>query len=163
MRGRKPKPTALHQMLGTFRPARHAARAGEPVAVGRLEDPPEWLTESQKSGWRYALEHAPAGVLGKIDKAVLSVWVVAEDMHRQAVLKVGENLVIRSPVKGEAIQNPYLAICNKQALIMLKCASELGFSPASRPRFAGQGAPGEPDSEYGRLGTPDGQPATRTN
>lgn len=149
-------------MLGTYRPARHGARAGEPVAVGALEDPPEWLTESQKKGWRYALEHAPAGVLARIDRAVLCVWVVAEDLHRQAVLKVADNLIVKSPRAGEPIQNPYLAVVNKQAQIMLKAASELGFSPASRPRFA-KGGGVDPGNEYAGLGAPDGESATRPN
>lgn len=155
MRGRKPKPTALHKIEGTLRKARHADREGEPVAVGKLDEPPAWLTETQKVGWAYALEHAPAGVLARIDRAVLSIWVIAEDLHRQAAEKCGSNLIIKSPIKGEAMQNPYLAVLNKQALIMLKAAGELGFSPASRPRFKGGGA-GDGSEEYGNLGSPDG-------
>lgn len=162
MRGRKPKPTAVHNLEGTVPRGRLAVRTDEPVAVGTLDDPPEWLTDSQKAGWRYALEHAPAGVLARIDRAVLTVWVVAEDIHRTAVLQVGSNLIIRSPIKGEPIQNPYLAVVNKQAMIMIRAASELGFSPAARPRF-GQGGQVDPANEYGALGAPDGQPATRPN
>jgi phage terminase small subunit len=32
------------------------------------------------------------------------------------------------------VQSPYLSILNKQAMIMLKAASEMGFTPASRSR-----------------------------
>lgn len=162
MRGRKPKPTAVHQLEGTVPRGRLSVRTDEPVAVGTLADPPAWLTESQKEGWTFALKHAPAGVLARIDRALLTLWVVAEDFHRTAVLQVGANLVIRSPIKGEPIQNPYLAIVNKQAMIMIRAASELGFSPAARPRF-GKGGQIDPANEYGNLGDPDGQPATRPN
>jgi P27 family predicted phage terminase small subunit len=142
VRGRKPKPTALHNLQGTLRPARHAARAAEPQVVGKLKEAPDWFSPSQRQAWDYALEHAPAGVLGRIDRGVLTVWVVAEDLHRQAVEKVAVGgLIVRSPQKGEPIQNPYLPVVNKQAMIMLKAAAELGFSPAARPRVsASEGA-----------------------
>lgn len=162
MRGRKPKPTAVHQLEGTTPRGRLSVRTDEPVAVGTLTDAPDWLTESQKEGWRFALLHAPAGVLARIDRAMLTLWVVAEDLHRTAVLQVGSNLIIRSPIKGEPIQNPYLAIVNKQAMIMIRAASELGFSPAARPRF-GKGGERDPDNEYGSLGDPDGESAARPN
>lgn len=156
MQGRKPLPTVTHKLAGTLRPGRHAARAEEPVAPGVLEEPPAWFTDGQKEGWRYALANAPAGVLGLIDRSVLAVWVVAEDLHRQAVEKInapGGGLIVRSPSKGEPMQNPYLAIVNKQAQILIKAASELGFSPASRPRLVK--APTGGEDEYGDLGDPD--------
>lgn len=159
MRGRKPKPTALHRLAGTFRPVDHAAREGEPVAIGELEEPPPWFTQSQREGWAYAITHAPPGLLARIDRAVLTVWVISEDIYRDAVLKLGGNTIIRSPVKGEPIQNPYLAVVNKQAMIMLRAAGELGFSPAARPRLAPGGGANDPANEYAALGSPDAAPA----
>ena len=32
------------------------------------------------------------------------------------------------------IQSPYISIINKQASLMIKAASEMGFTPASRSR-----------------------------
>jgi hypothetical protein len=44
----------------------------------------------------------------------------------------------------EPTQSPYLPVINRQALIMLKAASERGFTPVSRPRIFRSGpAPGE--------------------
>ena len=69
MRGRKPKPTALHDLHGTFRATRHKAREAEPKAVGDLlSEPPDWMTDGQQAGWRYAVENAPKGVLRRIDR-----------------------------------------------------------------------------------------------
>ena len=48
------------------------------------------------------------------------------------------------------MQNPYLAILNKQATVMLKAASELGFTPASRPRIRVYPTPGG-DNPFTRL------------
>jgi P27 family predicted phage terminase small subunit len=37
---------------------------------------------------------------------------------------------------GFPIQSPYLAIANRQAEIMMRIASEFGFTPASRSRIS---------------------------
>ena len=52
------------------------------------------------------------------------------------------NLIVKAP-PGAPIQNPYLPIVNRQALVMLKAASELGFTPAARPRIVVSGKPGD--------------------
>lgn len=140
MRGRKPKPTVLKELHGN--PGRRPLPKGEPIAQGALMEPPAWLSEDAKEGWRYALKHAPAGLLRKIDAGVLAVWVVAESLHRQATQKqdaIG-GLVYKPKGSEVHLQSPYLAIINKQAMILLKAASELGFSPVARPRITGEEA-----------------------
>ena len=37
---------------------------------------------------------------------------------------------------GYPVQSPYLAIANRQAEIMMRIASEFGFTPASRSRIS---------------------------
>jgi phage terminase small subunit len=34
---------------------------------------------------------------------------------------------------GNAVNNPYLGIVNRQAFIMIRTAGELGFTPSARP------------------------------
>lgn len=140
MRGRKPKPTVLKQLHGN--PGKRALPKHEPVAQGILQEPPSWLPENAKAGWRYAMQHAPAGLLRKIDAGVLAVWVVAESLHRDATEKqIALGGLVYKPKGSEVhLQSPYLAIINKQAMIMLKAASELGFSPVARPRITGEEA-----------------------
>ena len=105
------------------------------MPVGDLYEAPEWLSESQVAGWRYAIDHSPAGLLKRLDRSALTVWVIAEDLHRQATIAVGKfGLIAKSPDKGLPMQNPYLPIINRQAQIMLKAAAELGFTPSSRSR-----------------------------
>lgn len=133
MRGRKPKPTVLKLIDGN--PGKTKINKNEPIPVGDLKDAPDWFSDEQKAAWDYAIDHAPKGLLKKIDKSALMAWVIAEDLFRQAVLKVNQmNLIIKSPVKGDPMQNPYLPIVNKQAVNMLKAAAELGFTPSSRSR-----------------------------
>jgi P27 family predicted phage terminase small subunit len=144
MRGRKPIPTELHKLRETHNPTRHGRdRMGEPIAEGRLPDaPPSWMTESQQEGWAYAMAHAPRGLLKPIDRGMLTLWVEAEERHRtaammQAQLDQGTKLPPLTKTKdGTAVPSPYLGIMTRAAMVMIKAASELGFSPASRPRLA---------------------------
>ena len=143
MRGRKPKPTALHKLHGTLNATRHADRASEPAIDGDLlVDPPDWLTAQQQAGWRYAIAHAPRGILKKIDLTVLAIWVEAEDRHRtaammQARLDAETKLPLLTKTKdGGVAISPYVRIMTGASLVLMKAASELGFSPASRPRLA---------------------------
>ena len=42
-------------------------------------------------------------------------------------------MMIKSPTENP-VQSPYMAVMNRQAEIMLRIASEFGFTPASRGR-----------------------------
>lgn len=150
MRGRKPTPTHLKVLRGN--PGKRAINHREPKPDGDLFEAPEWMTDSQRAGWAYAIANAPPHLLKRLDRSVLVVWVVAEDMHRDASCAVAKyGLITKSPVKGDPMQNPYLAIINKQASIMLKAASELGFSPSSRSRVQIGGAADDQDNPYAAL------------
>ena len=136
MKGRKPKPTVLANLHGRTNHGRKKP-VNEPIPVGNLDDPPEWLTEDQKAGWRYAMDHAPAGLLRHIDRGILVVWVVAEGYHREAVVRQQKlGLLVKTPNTQQAVQSPYLPIINRQGMMMMKAAAELGFSPAARPRIS---------------------------
>jgi P27 family predicted phage terminase small subunit len=133
VRGRKPMPTHMKELMGN--PGKRAINRNEPKPVGELYAAPEWMSDSQREGWAYAVTNAPKGLLKLLDRSILAVWVVAEDLHRQAAEKIAQfGLLTKSPNAGLPLQSPYLAILNKQAQIMLKAAAELGFSPSSRSR-----------------------------
>jgi P27 family predicted phage terminase small subunit len=133
MRGRKPTPTHLKRLAGN--PGKRPLNSQEPVPDGNLHAAPGWMSEGQREGWAYAITHSPHGLLKKLDRSILAIWVVAEDLHREAAEKIGQyGLLTKSPNAGLPLQSPYLAILNKQAQIMLKAAAELGFTPSSRSR-----------------------------
>ena len=144
MPGPPRKPTALKIVEGN--PGKRPLNKKEPKPRGNLYDPPEWLTETQRTGWEYAIESAPYGLLKRVDRSTLTAWVVAEDLHRQAAEKLNNGALLIKTTNGNAIQSPYLAIVNRQAMIMLKAASEMGFTPASRSRVEVEG---EDDGEEG--------------
>jgi P27 family predicted phage terminase small subunit len=144
MRGRKPKPTELHKRHGTIHATKHKAQlAAEPIPVTEIGlSAPDWMTESQKAGWRYIIENAPPGLLKACDFGTLVTFVEAEDRHRNAIValaKQDENsthpMVVETK-SGNLIQSPYVGIINRAAMLMIRAASELGFSPAARPRLA---------------------------
>lgn len=134
MRGRKPKPTVLKLVSGSKNIRKDIE--SEPMPEGDLHAPPESMTEKQKAIWRHAIENAPAGLLRTLDSPLLSIWVIASDMHYEAMLQVQKfGMVVKSPKQGIPVQSPYLPIINRQAEIMLRAASELGFTPTSRSRI----------------------------
>lgn len=133
MRGRKPKPTWLRVVAGN--PGRRPLNDAEPIPVGDLVEPPEWLTDGQKEIWRGAIAAAPLGLLKILDGSVLVAWVIASSLHRDAAEKVAQyGAVIKAPHSGIPMQSPYMAILNKQHSNMCRAAAELGFTPSSRSR-----------------------------
>lgn len=140
MAGRKRKPTHLHIVEGTLNVTRHRARNAEPVPAGDLRDPPAWMDAAQQKTWRYAIQHAPLGLLKSLDSSVLATWTVACCIHQQAVeqiAKLGFNgLLYKVPSTGTLVQSPLIGVANRQAAIMIKAASELGFTPTSRAKVS---------------------------
>ena len=133
MRGRRPKPTHLKLVTGTLR--KHRQPNAEPRPEGDLLHCPDWFTESQRQGWTYAIASAPRGLLKRIDRGLLVVYVVAEDEVYHCSLKISEvGLVVVSKQRG-AVTNPFVRIRRMAMLTMLRAAAELGFTPASRSRI----------------------------
>ena len=135
MRGRKPKPTALHELHGNPSELPKAALAARRAVDGKQWpgelEPPADLTEPQCDIWVDAVASAPPGILRRIDAGALRVWVIASDLHRQARQELASGGLL---VDGK--QSVYLLILNRQAAIILRAAEQLGFTPVSRPRLA---------------------------
>jgi P27 family predicted phage terminase small subunit len=134
MAGRKPLPNTVKKIKGTLQKCRVNLR--EPQPQGDLVEPPLYMTDGAKNAWRYAIESAPQHLLRRLDMSVLEVWACAADLYRQAQTGLAKTgLLIKAPNTGVPMQSPYLAIANKQAQIMTKAATEMGFTPASRSRI----------------------------
>lgn len=132
--GRKRKPTRLKVIEG--RSYGLSGRSGEPMPEGNLRDAPDYFNERQRDIWNYAIEHAPNGLLKKLDQAMLTAWCVAQFHHERATTALNNGPTIIKTANGTAIQSPWLGILNRQAIIMRSLVSELGFSPASRARIS---------------------------
>lgn len=159
MPGRRPKPTALHRLQGTFNATKHGRdRAGEPKPEGDLYAAPAGLTSAQRANWRYAIHHAPPHLLKKLDRGILKIWVISEDRldtanRMQALLD--ENNKLKLLIEGPLglLPSPYEDIIDRAAKRMFRAAADLGFSPAARPRIA------VPELEAATvIGSPDDNP-----
>jgi P27 family predicted phage terminase small subunit len=140
----------LHELHG--RPGKRKAPKGEPIAGGNLFDPPGWLTAEQADEWLYIVDNAVPGLLTSVDRANLTAYVVAACLHRRATreLNKARSMFVSVGKNGAKQQHPALQVINRQALIMLKAAAEMGFTPSSRTRVA----------RDGEVAPPNGKPAT---
>jgi phage terminase, small subunit, putative, P27 family len=134
MRGRKPKPSYLRALDGNAGRRPENPDEPQPKEPLKADEPPPWMDGPQAAAWRYAMEHAPAGMLRSLDQSVLAAWVVAQVLHADAATRVQKLGSILRSKEGQPYHNPWMAVMNKQAMIMMKAAAELGFTPSSRSR-----------------------------
>jgi P27 family predicted phage terminase small subunit len=93
------------------------------------------MSDGAKAVWKSAIDSVSPDRLNELDRAALGAWATACDLYRQAQIGLDETgLVVKAPVTGTLVQSPYLAILNKQVSIIVRTATQLGFTPASRAR-----------------------------
>jgi P27 family predicted phage terminase small subunit len=100
-----------------------------------LECPPELGPVARQEWDRIVGELTSLGVLSSFDRGPLAAYCTAYALWLEATEAVQKyGAMIKSP-NGYPTQSPYLSTVNRQAEIMLRIASEFGFSPASRSRI----------------------------
>lgn len=132
--GRPAKPTDLKKLEGNL--GKRKLPENEPKPAGNLSAPPSYLGAEEKKEWKFLIKNAPFGLLKHLDTAVLEIFVIARIQHRIAVRELaseGQNIETSN---GNIIQNPRVGVMNRQAEIMLKAASQMGFTPASRSKVS---------------------------
>lgn len=175
MAGRRPFPTALHEIRGDpgdrGKQALVERKAFEPTTELDTLAPPSDLSPNQRELWVESIQHAPPGVLRRIDAQVLKAWVIACDTHSRAAVQVSQGgLLHRIRVRNQPknwpegkeeppehfqfVQNPYVKVMNQQALLMFRGADQLGFSPTSRPKLYVAGAAAAMAGEALTMGRP---------
>jgi len=154
MRGRKPKPTHLKAITGN--PGKRPLNAHEPAPEIQIPDCPEQLGPLAQKEWnRLVGDLAKLRLITALDRAALAAYCGAYALWAEAteaIQKYGS--MVKSPT-GFPMQSPYVAIANRQAEMMMRIASEFGFTPASRSRIA---APAKGNDEptlfdFGRANT----------
>jgi P27 family predicted phage terminase small subunit len=133
MPGRKPTPTQLKVIKGTTRKDRMNPR--EPVVSGDLVEAPAHFNADQKEIWDYAIKNAPAGLLKRLDLSILETWVTAMWIFRDTQKDVQSEGLMVEGINGNPIANPKIGIMTRQSQIIMKAASEMGFTPSSRSRI----------------------------
>jgi P27 family predicted phage terminase small subunit len=142
MRGRKPKPTRLKVLAGN--PGKRPLNADEPRPEPAIPDCPSELSDAAQREWvRLVGELGKLRVLTRLDRAPLAAYCGAYALRAEATEAIGKfGVMIKSP-NGFPVQSPYLSIANRQTEIMMRIASEFGFTPASRGRLSAP-SPAEP-------------------
>ena len=143
MRGRKPKPTRLKIITGN--PGKHPLNRDEPRPDPGIPDCPVELGRAARAEWdRLAGDLGKLRILTHLDRAVLAAYCGAYALWAEATAAIQTyGSMVKSP-SGYPMQSPYISIANRQAEIMMRIASEFGFTPASRGRIATP-TKGEPD------------------
>src|SRR4051812_15458725 len=144
MRGRRPKPTRMKVLTGN--PGKRPLNPNEPKPEIAVPDCPTELGPIARKEWdRLIGELSGLRILTSLDRAALAAYCGAYALWAEATEAIQKyGAMIKSP-QGFPIQSPYLAIANRQAEIMLRIASEFGFTPASRSRIS---APMEDRPEF---------------
>ena len=135
MRGRKPKPTHLKAITGN--PGKRPLNVQEPTPQPEIPECPEQLGPLGQKEWsRLVGDLAKLRLITSLDRAALAAYCGAYALWAEAteaIQKYGS--MVKSPT-GFPMQSPYVSIANRQAEIMMRIASEFGFTPASRGRIS---------------------------
>jgi P27 family predicted phage terminase small subunit len=128
MRGRRPKPTRLKVLTGN--PGKRPLNSTEPRPEASVPSCPDELGETARREWnRLVGELASLKLLTNFDRAALAAYCGAYALwaeSTEAIQKYG--VMIKSP-SGYPVQSPYVSVANRQAEIMMRIASEFGFTP----------------------------------
>jgi P27 family predicted phage terminase small subunit len=96
--------------------------------------PPDYLTDSAKGIWVFALSQAPEGMLSTLDFGVFSQWVVVYDQFLTITAGIKRDGTLQETADGELIPSPLLAKLQSTVNLLRGLQSDLGFTPASRSR-----------------------------
>ncbi len=134
MRGRRPKPTRMKVLTGN--PGKRPLNKYEPRPNPAVPDcPPELGPAAQREWVRLVGELSSLNMVTKLDRAALATYCGAYALWAEATEAIQKfGAMVKSPT-GYPMQSPYISIANRQAEIMMRIASEFGFTPASRSRI----------------------------
>jgi P27 family predicted phage terminase small subunit len=140
MRGRRPKPTRLKLLTGN--PGKRPLNESEPMPEVAIPECPPELGEVARREWnRLVGELAALQLLTNLDRAALAAYCGAYAMWAEATEAIQKfGTMVKSP-SGYPVQSPYVSIANRQTEIMIRIASEFGFTPASRSRLSTPSTP----------------------
>lgn len=131
-------------------PGKRALNQAEPKPPVVLPEPPEHLSDEEKSKWEAVVrELHPLGLVTTIDKDALAMYCVIFVRWMKAEKMVREKGEIIKTAAGNIIQNPYLAIANRALDQLNKLGGEFGMTPSSRSRVKADIT--DPDQELERM------------
>lgn len=148
MAGRPRKPTALKKLQGTLQKCR--TNPDEPIPQIDLKSivAPDYLTDSAKEIWTFALQAAPEGMLSSLDFGIFAQWVVCFDQFIQLSDCIKEQGTFTKDGDGNIKVSDILHHITKTAAILRGLENELGFTPASRSKVVSFGKKNEKKNKF---------------
>ena len=130
-RGRKGKPTKIKILEGA---QKCRINLREPKFKILSNAPPDFMDEVAKKEWNRLWPEIKS-YIKTVDKASLAAYCVAFSQWLKADKYIcdAKKLAIRTP-NGLIQQSPFVAMARNWMALMVKIASELGFTPASRSK-----------------------------
>lgn len=136
MGGRPRKPTAVKKLQGTLQKCRTNELEPQPQIDLKSVLAPEYLTDSAKEIWTFALMQAPEGMLSTLDFSIFAEWVVLFDQFVKLSAGLKEQGTFTVDGEGNQQVNGVIHHITKVATLLRGLENELGFTPASRSKVS---------------------------
>lgn len=150
MAGRKPKPTKLKVLQGTFRTDR--ANKNEPMPDPCIPEAPDHLSKEALIEWgRITNELKKLGLITNIDMVALAMYCQCWGRVIRYEKIVAEKGELYKTASGHIQISPAMCVLNKSMEQSHKFLTEFGLSPSSRTKVtaANQQKIDDPWAEYG--------------
>lgn len=147
MRGRKPKPSNVHELHGN--PGHRPRNLSEPRPLPKPPPCPMELDTVARREWRRVVkELKPLGLLSQLDRSTLAAycqawsrWLVLERALRQVVEgkpddqgRSSDGVIVRTPA-GYRMVHPLFGAVRRASDHLRACAVEFGMTPSARSRI----------------------------
>lgn len=133
MAGRRPIPTALKVIQGTFRPGKANQNEAKPPAG--IPESPNHLSADALEEWnRIAPQLETAGLLTCIDMAALAAYCQLYARWQKAEREIEQHGETITTPNGSLQVSPWLSISSRALAELRRYAVEFGLTPASRSK-----------------------------
>jgi P27 family predicted phage terminase small subunit len=148
--GRKPKPTALKLIQGTWRPDCH--NPNEPKPKAGIPPCPKFLQgDARKLYKKTAKKLARIGLMTELDDMALAMLCQGWAEYLEATDQVRKSgILVKSP-NGFPVLNPYLTAANQALKKVRALLAEFGMTPGSRSRIHAAATSEESADEWTKL------------
>lgn len=135
MKGKKPIPSKIIDIMGGSKHTHRPPRSNEPKPPTNIPPCPKHLDKEARQEWkRMAAELEPLGILTNLDKAVFANYCDAYSQWAQASRTLQKSgLLIKGPL-GNPVVNPLFRIVTIAKDQMMRCLIEMGMTPSSRTK-----------------------------
>ena len=134
MKGRKPKPHHLKQLMGN--PGKRPLKPPPKGRDGRMPCP-SWLDTEAKRQWGIVTKQLRAmGILAQSDVGIIASYCQTLSRLQEAQKAIHQHGITLPTVSGGFKKNPCVGILEKCVDTLRQLSGELGLSPTSRERLS---------------------------